>query len=177
MLRAVERIELQECRTTSALARESELLRALKPKFNRAGTWPATPRFLVWRSRPDAVELAVTDQPETDWCQVGPSGAQMIHLHRALVRLLWCRLRPDRGLASMPAGWFHGEHDGRVLISHIDSALASEVSTRLYLVDGQFDPFSSGCCRPRLHEQQSREEDVTSCRSTGPSKRETSSAT
>src|ERR1700679_2820407 len=40
LLRAVERIELQECPDeTSALAREAKLLRALKPKFNRAGTW------------------------------------------------------------------------------------------------------------------------------------------
>src|SRR5271166_2887513 len=42
LLRAVERIELQECVDESAaLARESELLRELKPKFNRAGTWPS----------------------------------------------------------------------------------------------------------------------------------------
>src|SRR5437016_7467098 len=41
MLRAVERIELQPCADeSSALARESCLLRALRPRFNRAGTWP-----------------------------------------------------------------------------------------------------------------------------------------
>ena len=51
LLRQVVRIELQECADEmAALAREAELLRALKPKFNRAGVWPATPRFLVWRS-------------------------------------------------------------------------------------------------------------------------------
>ena len=50
MLRAVERIELQECPDeTSALAKESEWLRALKLRFNRADTWPTPPRFLVWR--------------------------------------------------------------------------------------------------------------------------------
>src|ERR1700679_4045056 len=48
LLRAVARIELQECANEAvALAKEAELLLALKPKFNRAGTWPATPRFLV----------------------------------------------------------------------------------------------------------------------------------
>jgi len=164
MLRAVERIELQECPDeTSALAKESELLRALKPRFNRAGTWPATPRFLVWRSRSDGVELAVTEKPEAGWCVVGPAGAQMIYLHSALVRLLWCRLRPDRGLESMPAGWFHGEHNGRVLILHTDSELGSEVSRRLVaLADGGFDSFQQWLLPPATSfEQQSRKEDVT----------------
>src|SRR4051812_31913232 len=42
MLRAVRRIEFEKCPDeNSALARESELLRLLKPKFNRAGIWPA----------------------------------------------------------------------------------------------------------------------------------------
>src|SRR3974390_295198 len=40
MLRAVARIELQACADeASAIARESLLLRTLKPKFNRAGVW------------------------------------------------------------------------------------------------------------------------------------------
>src|SRR5712671_4839036 len=41
LLRAVSRIELQELPDEpAALARESELLRSLRPRFNRAGTWP-----------------------------------------------------------------------------------------------------------------------------------------
>src|SRR5204863_1452558 len=40
LLRVVARIELQECADeSSALARESELLRRIQPRFNRAGTW------------------------------------------------------------------------------------------------------------------------------------------
>src|SRR5258707_8460303 len=50
LLRAVARIELQECADeSSALARESELLRTMRPKFNRAGTWPGRPRFVGGR--------------------------------------------------------------------------------------------------------------------------------
>src|SRR6266481_1825131 len=50
LLRAVEWIELEECASeSSALARESHLLRSLRPRFNRAGTWPGSPRFLLWR--------------------------------------------------------------------------------------------------------------------------------
>src|SRR5438046_1372219 len=52
LLRAVARIELRECVTeAAALATESELLRSLRPRFNRAGTWPAPPRCLSWRVR------------------------------------------------------------------------------------------------------------------------------
>src|SRR5882757_2838136 len=40
LLRAVVRIEVRECPDElAALARESELLRELRPRFNRAGTW------------------------------------------------------------------------------------------------------------------------------------------
>jgi len=48
LLRQVMKIGLQECTDeAAALAKESELLRALKPKFNRAGVWPGNPRYLV----------------------------------------------------------------------------------------------------------------------------------
>src|SRR5437016_7928181 len=58
MLRAVVRIDLEECADErSALMRESELLLKLRPKFNRAGTWPAPPRFLVWRALAQNLEL------------------------------------------------------------------------------------------------------------------------
>src|SRR5437016_7389662 len=41
LVRAIARIDLQECSDeSSALARESELLLELRPRFNRAGTWP-----------------------------------------------------------------------------------------------------------------------------------------
>src|SRR5512139_3508484 len=59
-------------------------------------------RFLAWRTRPDGLELAVTEHPEPGWRWAGPSGAQMVHVHRALVRLLWRQLQPERGLAGMP---------------------------------------------------------------------------
>src|SRR5262245_57486753 len=49
LLRAVARIELELCADElSALEREAELLLALKPRFNRAGTWPLPGQFIVW---------------------------------------------------------------------------------------------------------------------------------
>src|SRR5436190_20572199 len=51
LLQQVVRIELEECSDeAAALVREAELLRTLKPKFNRAGVWVGPPRFLIWRT-------------------------------------------------------------------------------------------------------------------------------
>src|SRR5437879_3630385 len=50
LLRSVKRIELQECDSeASALAKEASLLRNLRPRFNRSGTWPSSPQYLTWR--------------------------------------------------------------------------------------------------------------------------------
>ena len=109
LLRQVVRIELQECADEmAALAREAELLRALKPKFNRAGVWPATPRFLVWRWTGQTLELASTETPAIGWQDFGPFGSGVIYLRAALVRLLWYALNPASGSVAMPHGWLHG---------------------------------------------------------------------
>jgi predicted GIY-YIG superfamily endonuclease len=119
MLRAVERIELQECPDEmSALAKEAELLRALKPKFNRAGTWPSKPRFLVWRCTGTKLELAVTEIPAPDERQFGPLGSGAVFLRVVLVRLLWFAVHPERGIAGMPAGWAHGRLENPTVIQH-----------------------------------------------------------
>jgi hypothetical protein len=109
LLRQVVRIELQECvDEPAALAREAELLRALKPKFNRAGVWPATPRFLVWRWTGRRLELAISEAPAIDWLVFGPFGSGVVFLRAALVRLLWHALNPASGSTTMPQGWLHG---------------------------------------------------------------------
>jgi predicted GIY-YIG superfamily endonuclease len=117
MLRAVERIELQECPDeSSALARESELLRSLKPKFNRAGTWPSKPRFLVWRCDGTQCELAVTETPAPDGRHIGPLGGGAVVLRVVLVRLLWFAAHPDLGIAGMPTGWARGRLENPTVI-------------------------------------------------------------
>jgi excinuclease UvrABC nuclease subunit len=108
LLRAVARIELQECADeAAALAKEAELLLALKPKFNRAGTWPATPRFLVWQWD-ETLALAISETPAAGWQAFGPFGSGIVHLRAALLRLLWFALNPASGSTAMPAGWAHG---------------------------------------------------------------------
>jgi hypothetical protein len=117
LLRAVEQIELQPCADeAAALARESTLLLTLRPKFNRAGTWPGTPRFLAWRITHHGLALAVTQQPEPDWCHFGPMGLTAVHLRAALARLIWCALFPEIGIAGLPEGWFYGRHEERCTV-------------------------------------------------------------
>jgi predicted GIY-YIG superfamily endonuclease len=107
LLRSVARIELQECPDESAaLARESELLLSLRPRFNRAGTWPGRPAFLAWRTTGAAFELAVLPSHEAGWSAHGPMGAGAFHVRGSLARVLWSGLHPHAGLTSMPAGWF-----------------------------------------------------------------------
>jgi predicted GIY-YIG superfamily endonuclease len=132
LLNLVEQIGWEECQSEdAALRRESELLLALKPRFNRAGVWQGPRRFVAWRIVANGLELAVMDAAMEGWTCAGPFGAQAFHLHRALVRLLWCRLHPEAGLAGMPAGWVHGEHGSQVLLSHHDASLAEEAFERL----------------------------------------------
>ncbi|HWI56200.1 MAG TPA: GIY-YIG nuclease family protein [Bacillota bacterium] len=117
LLRAVVRIELQECPDeSSALAREAALIRSLRPRFNRAGTWPGTPRFFCWRVTAEGLHLVVALQSEPDWHSHGPFGSSAFGLRAVLTRLLWCALHPARGLSGMPQGWFSGRHGEQVII-------------------------------------------------------------
>jgi hypothetical protein len=139
LLRQVVRIELQECADElAALAREAELLRALKPKFNRAGVWPATPRFLVWRWVGRTVELATSETPAIGWLVFGPFGSGVVFLRAALVRLLWYALNPASGSTSMPQGWFHGRL-GAVAAIEANSGGVDLVLAKLF--EGDTDGF------------------------------------
>ena len=109
LLRQVVRIELQECADEmEALAKESGLLRTLKPKFNRAGVWPGTPRCMTWRCAGRALELAIAETPMMGWHVFGPFGSGVIFLRAAIVRLLWFALNPASESTTLPLGWLHG---------------------------------------------------------------------
>jgi len=110
MVREVARIEFQFCASESAaLKRESKLLRALKPKFNRAGVWPGKARFIVWRLKNQQLELGVVETPETGWRRFGPLNGNAYELHRSLARLFWLALNPGRGVSDLPVGWLAGD--------------------------------------------------------------------
>src|SRR5208283_6137316 len=124
-------IELEICEDEpAALAREASVLRALKPRFNRAGVWPPPPRFLAWRTREATLELALGEQPRENWFVHGPLKGGAIPLRSALVRLLWCGLQPERGMAAMPNGWFHGQLPEAVAIRPAGDGGLSEEACR-----------------------------------------------
>ena len=141
MLRAVIRIEWQECLDESAaLEREAELLRSLKPRFNRAGTWRPTPRFLTWRSANGRLELSVVETPEAGWKSHGPLGSGAVVLQAVLVRLLWSAVHPERGVVGMPVGWAHGKIEANTAI-HCGEKVEEAVMALEGLFTGRADVF------------------------------------
>lgn len=145
LLRTVRRIEFEECPDgPTALAREAQLLRSLRPRFNRAGTWPGPARFFSWRQADEALQLAVwAAKPEEGWFWRGPMGVGALVLRAALARLLWCAIHPERGLVAMPAGWFAGRHNEVTVIptnemQETDRACIDQAFQKLML--GQGDP-------------------------------------
>jgi hypothetical protein len=140
------------------------LLLSLKPKFNRAGTWPATPRFLVWRQDGENLELSVTEAPEIGWQQFGFMRSQAPCLRVVVVRLLWCAVHPDAGASQMPVGWNHGLMPNVTMIRcGILADEATGILDRLFA--GHVDAFCEWVKvrRPNLHppfEQAALAEDI-----------------
>ena len=136
LVRAVERIELQECPDeTTALARESELLRNLRPAYNRAGTWAGPLRFVAWRLTDSELELAVMTSAEPGWYFSRPLGSGSIRLRATFARLLWSALWPERGYAGMPEGWSAGRFRARLLLRQDPAEKASLEKASSFLRD------------------------------------------
>jgi len=118
MVRQVARIEFQYCHNeAAALKHESKLIRAIKPKFNRAGVWPGKTRFIVWRLVQNQLELAVTEIPEPTWRRFGGTAGVSRYLHQSLSRLLWLALNPALAYMELPTGWARGVFGQTAIIS------------------------------------------------------------
>ena len=134
LLHRVKEISWEECSDElQAIRRESELLRTLKPQFNRAGVWQGPSRFLTWRCCSGTLEFTVREAPVSKYHCAGPFGMQAIYLRQALVRLLWCALQPARGLLGMPFGWIDGRLPTIATIHSEDGSpsLVAEATQRL----------------------------------------------
>ncbi|MFO1497285.1 MAG: nucleotide excision repair endonuclease [Verrucomicrobiota bacterium] len=115
LVRLVAQIELQPCEDEgAALARESALLREVRPRFNRAGTWRPAPRYLTWRWAGEELFFGVAENPSDGWRRHGPLGSMANALRAVLTRLCWLSLHPETGFASLPWGWFHGRLEGEI---------------------------------------------------------------
>lgn len=146
LLHAVEQIELQPCADEAgALARESNLLLTLRPKFNRAGTWPGTPRYLAWRLTEHNLALTVTQNTKQGRGNFGPMGVVAVQLRAALARLIWCAAFPEQGAAGLPEGWFSGRHEETCTVQIKDKTqpiLAKAAEFLESLFTGQITEFS-----------------------------------
>lgn len=122
LLSLVVRIELNECADErSALARESELLLQMRPRFNRAGTWPKPRYYFQWKLEASGLRMGVAEQQEDEWTQHGPiSGAKF--LLACVGRLIWLTLHPDRGADRLPYGWLGGQRQREVVIEVSDAS-------------------------------------------------------
>jgi len=106
LLREVTRIDFDLCSNESAaLVREARLLRRLRPRFNRAGVWPAKAQFLTWRFAEGAAQISVSEIPPLGWQRFGSLGGYAIQLLGPLVRLLWTGLNPPARFTRLPHGW------------------------------------------------------------------------
>jgi len=112
------------CGRGKRLLRESELLRTLRPRFNRAGTWAWPSRFLTWCVDDCGLELAISAAVDPGDAFYGPLGARAIPLRATLARLLWCSIHRERGYVRMAQGWFAGHHGQTAIIPRF--AVAAE---------------------------------------------------
>lgn len=107
LLHQVRRVEWRECADeAAALALEAELLRALKPRFNRVGTWAAPKHYISWAVTEAGLRLELHRETEAPRHALVLAGGG--HAWRLLVRVFWCALNPGSGVSGMPAGWFDG---------------------------------------------------------------------
>lgn len=126
LLRSVARIELEPCANEAvALAREAELLLQLRPRFNRAGTWPGKARYLVWRHMEQKITMAVVENADEGWQSFGPMNGGAVYLQATLARLLWFVASPGSPLSTMPAGWMRHRFDEEIVLRCGDRAGAA----------------------------------------------------
>jgi len=116
LVHEVRSIVWEKCSSAeTAKAREGELLRVHRPKFNVAGTWPAPPRYfrvglntsaLELDCFPDRGDLVALEDGAADIRQFGPFKASFVGLYAALLRLLWAASHDVAAGADYPAGFF-----------------------------------------------------------------------
>jgi hypothetical protein len=100
----------------------------------------------MWCLSGDNFNLAIAQAPDAEWFSAGPMGVGVFGLRNLLLRLIWCAAFPQRGLAGMPQGWFHGRCPNIVTIpirecGLSDSERLPELLANLWL--GRLEPFES----------------------------------
>lgn len=112
LIHEVRRIEWELCPSEAAARlRENELIRTLRPRFNRAGTWPRSARFVTLEvvppgagvaPDPGGFRLLVAGAPEGESYGAFRGGAALAL--GALARLLWLAWHRTPDLRVLPMG-------------------------------------------------------------------------
>jgi predicted GIY-YIG superfamily endonuclease len=104
LMAAVERIHWDECESeAAALAREAELLRTLRPKFNTAGVYIPPPQWFGWEAADGRLKMGITEDRESFTRTFGPT-RRRVPMIAALLRLLWWANHPAAPAYEIPAG-------------------------------------------------------------------------
>ena len=133
LLRAVVRIELELCADeATALTREAELLLALKPRFNRAGTWPSARQFIVWKVSDGRLVFALTPEVPPGWHFYGPTRGGGFSLRASMVRLAWSAIH-QQDSTLMPEGSWKGVQRDKLFVPGLSKPqeLLEEASSKL----------------------------------------------
>jgi hypothetical protein len=149
LLRSVDKILLEHCASeSSALAREAELLRQLRPRFNRAGTWAPPPRYFAWRQEETFLEFTVVGEQGDGWSYSGPMGSRAVMLRVLLARLLWLACRANVSFTSLPLGWAKGMVSKTVRLDcgELVPFIVRQIAP---LLEGDFAPFAAWICLQR----------------------------
>ena len=104
LIHAVRRIEGDGCETeTAARLAENDLIRRMRPRFNRAGTWPRSARYIRVEEREGGFRLSLAAEVGGE-ChgrfRGGPDWALA-----AMGRLLWLAWRVRADVATLPGRW------------------------------------------------------------------------
>ncbi len=101
LIHSADRIEWESCESEShALRLESELIRTLQPRFNRAGKWAAPPLRVSLEWTDDGARIrCIADEADG---ALGPFPATVRRAAASLARLLWLALHRDAEITGMP---------------------------------------------------------------------------
>ena len=99
LVHSVERIEWEECRDErAALIRENQLIRELRPRFNRANTWPQGYWYVGFKGGVQGCfRLCLQHEPAPEWGWYGAFRGS--RGYGALCRWLW---RLEQGPGKVP---------------------------------------------------------------------------
>lgn len=102
LLVTVEHIRWDECESeAAALAREAELLLALRPRFNTAGVFLPPPHWLGWEATSNGLRIGTTPTRDDFPNLIGPIRSRH-PVVGALLRLLWWSAHPQATAYELP---------------------------------------------------------------------------